>query len=242
MVNEGYISKDRLAGLEAERLRIARDEWRPEDVNDSYALDAVRAIVDSAIQGGTSDIIDITVYTTLDRTAQLAADRALRRRASEIQSESGRRSLVQGAMVALDPRTDDIRALSGGRKFERGTFNRALFAHRQPGSAFKFYVYAAALAAGYTPSSEVDDDPVDVIQGRKVWSPANYNDEYSGRITFTKALIESANAATVRVSQAVGIPRVIDVAHRNGIVSDIPDVPSVALGSAEVTPIELVTA
>lgn len=241
MVNEGYISKDRLAGLEAERLRIARDEWRPEDVNDSYALDAVRAIVDSAIQGGTSDIIDITVYTTLDRTAQLAADRALRRRASEIQSESGRRSLVQGAMVALDPRTGDIRALSGGRKFERGTFNRALFAHRQPGSAFKPFVYAAALAAGYTPSSEVDDDPVDVIQGRKVWSPANYNDEYSGRITFTKALIESANAATVRVSQAVGIPRVIDVAHRNGIVSDIPDVPSVALGSAEVTPIELVT-
>jgi penicillin-binding protein 1A len=88
----------------------------------------------------------------------------------------------------------------------------------------------------------VDDDPIDVIQGRDVWSPSNYGDEYFGRITFRKALIKSANAATVRVSQAVGIQRVIDQAHKNGIVSQLPNVPSVALGSAEVTPIELVTA
>jgi len=210
MVDEGYVSQNRLKGLQAERLRIARDEWRPPNENDSYALDAVRALVDSVIKGGTSDIIDLTVYTTLDRRAQIAADRAVARRASAIQSEAGRRALVQGAMVAVDPRDGDIRALSGGRKFERGTFNRALAAHRQPGSAFKPFVYAAALAAGYTPSSEVDDDPVDVIQGREIWTPANYNDEYNGRITFRKALIKSANAATVRVSQAVGIQRVAD--------------------------------
>jgi len=242
MVDQGYVSKDRLKGLQAERLRIARDEWRPPNENDSYALDAVRALVDSVIKGGTSDIIDLTVYTTLDRKAQIAADRALARRAAAIQSETGRRTLVQGAMVAIDPRDGDIRALSGGRKFERGTFNRALAAHRQPGSAFKPFVFAAALAAGYTPSSEVDDDPVDVIQGREVWSPANYNNEYSGRITFRKALIKSANAATVRVSQAVGIPRVADAAHRNGIVSEIPNFPATALGSGEVTPLELVNA
>jgi 1A family penicillin-binding protein len=242
MVKEGYISANRLSGLQAEPLRIARDEWRPSDPNDSYALDAVRAIVDSAIQGGTSDIIDLTVHTTLDRNAQIAADRAVRRQAAAIQSETGRRALIQGAMVAIDPRTGDILALSGGRQYERGTFNRALLAHRQPGSAFKPFVYAAAMAAGYTPSSEVDDDPIDVIQGRNVWSPANYNNDYAGRITFRKALINSANAATVRVSQAVGIPRIIDVAHKNGIVSPLPDVPSMALGSVEVTPLELVTA
>ncbi len=242
MVKEGYVSANRLPGLQAERLRIARDEYRPKDPNDSYALDAVRAIVDSIIQGGTSDIVDLTVRTTLDRTAQIAADRAVRRQASAIQSETGRRALVQGAMVAIDPRNGDIRALTGGRQYERGNFNRALLAHRQPGSAFKPFVYAAAMAAGYTPSSEVDDDPIDVIQGRNVWSPANYNDDYSGRITFRRALIRSANAATVRVSQAVGIPRIIDVAHRNGIVSQLPNVPSMALGSLEVTPIELVTA
>ena len=242
MVDEGYVSKNRLKGLQAERLRIARDEWRPPNENDSYALDAVRALVDSVIKGGTSDIIDLTVYTTLDRRAQLAADRAVARRASAIQSEAGRRALVQGAMVAIDPRDGDIRALSGGRKFERGTFNRALSAHRQPGSAFKPFVFAAALAAGYTPASEVDDDPVDVIQGRQVWSPANYNNDYSGRITFRKALIKSANAATVRVSQAVGTPRIIDLAHKNGIVSEIPNVPAMALGAGDVTPLELVNA
>jgi len=242
MVQEGYISAGRLPGLRAEPLRIARDEWRPTDPNDSYALDAVRAKVDSIIQGGTLDIIDLTVRTTLDRNAQIAADRAVRRRAAAIQSETGRRAQIQGAMVAIDPRNGDIRALSGGREYERGNFNRALLAHRQPGSAFKPFVYAAAMAAGYTPSSEVDDDPIDIIQGRDVWSPANYNDNYAGRITFRKALINSANAATVRVSQAVGIPRVILAAKRNGIVSQLPNVPSMALGSLEVTPLELVTA
>jgi 1A family penicillin-binding protein len=242
MVKEGYVSANRLPGLQAQPVRIARDEYRPKDPNDSYALDAVRELVDSIIQGGSSDIVELTVRTTLDRNAQIAADRAIRRRAAAIQSETGRRALVQGAMVAIDPRNGDIRALSGGRQYERGTFNRALDAHRQPGSAFKPFVYAAAMAAGYTPSSEVDDDPIDVIQGRDVWSPANYNDDYAGRITFRKALIRSANAATVRVSQAVGIPRVIETAKRNGIVSQMPNVPSMALGTLDVTPIELVTA
>ncbi|MDQ6689154.1 MAG: PBP1A family penicillin-binding protein [Gemmatimonadota bacterium] len=242
MVKEGYVSTNRLPGLQAAPLRIARDEFRPTDPNDSYALDAVRAKVDSVIQGGSLDIIDLTVRTTLDRSAQLAADRAVSRQAAAIQAETGRRARVQGAMVAIDPRNGDIRAMSGGRQYERGSFNRALFAHRQPGSAFKPFVYAAAMKLGYTPSSEVDDDPIDVIRGRDVWSPANYNSDYAGRITFRKALINSANAATVRVSIAVGIPRIIDAAKQNGISSPLPDVPSLAIGSAEVTPIELVTA
>ncbi|MFL5481839.1 MAG: transglycosylase domain-containing protein [Gemmatimonadaceae bacterium] len=242
MVQQGYVSANRLPGLQAAPLAMAKDEWRPSDPTDSYALDAVRSLVDSIIQGGTADIVDLTVRTTLDRNAQIAGDRAVRRRAAAIQSEASRRAPIQGAMVAIDPRNGDIRALTGGRQYERGTFNRALLAHRQPGSAFKPFVYAAAMAAGYTPSSEVDDDPIDVIQGRSVWSPANYNDDYAGRITFRKALIRSANAATVRVSQAVGIQRVIAQAKKNGIVSQIPDLPSVALGTAEVTPIELVTA
>ena len=242
MVKEGYVSANRLPGLQATPNTIAKAEWRPNDPNDSFALDAVRNLIDSIIEGGTADVVDLTVRTTLDRNAQIAADRAVRRQASVIQSETGRRGLIQGAMIAIDPRTGDIRALTGGRTYERGAFNRALSAHRQPGSAFKPFVYAAAMAAGYTPSSEVDDDPIDVKQGRNIWSPQNYNDDYAGRITFRKALIRSANAATVRVSQAVTIPRVIATAHKNGIVSDIPNVPSTALGVADVTPIELVTA
>jgi 1A family penicillin-binding protein len=245
MVKEGYVSRDRFRGLAATRLRIARSEWRPDTSNDSYALDAVRALVDSILSRGDKDVADVTVYTTLDINAQLAANRSVRRHASAIQRESsgwwgGRSHLVQGAMVAIDPRNGDIRALVGGRTFERGTFNRALSAHRQPGSAFKPFVYAAALVAGYSPASDVQDDPVEVVQGRQVWTPANYNDDYAGLITFRRALMRSANAATVRVSQLIGIPRIIELAHRNGIQADIPNYPAIALGAIEVTPLELV--
>ncbi|MEP6906114.1 MAG: transglycosylase domain-containing protein, partial [Gemmatimonadales bacterium] len=247
MVQEGYISSDRYPGLAASRLRIARDEWHPDTSNDSYALDAVRSTVDSALKDRDEDVADISVYTTLDRTAQIAADRSVRRHAQAIQRESsgyykGQSHAIQGAMVAIDPRTGDIRALVGGRRYERGNFNRALLAHRQPGSAFKPFVYAAALSAGYTPASEVQDEPVEVVQGRSVWAPSNYNHDYAGRITFRKALMRSANAATVRVSQLVGLPRIIETAHRNGIQSVIPNYPAIALGAIEVTPMELVRA
>ncbi|HUQ20958.1 MAG TPA: PBP1A family penicillin-binding protein [Gemmatimonadaceae bacterium] len=247
MVQQGYISKDRLIGLQATRLKIAKNEWRPDSSGDSYALDAVRALVDSVLSEGDEDVADVTVYTTLDARAQTAADRAVRRRASAIQGESGgywkgQSHSVQGAMVAIDPRNGEIRALVGGRKYERGNYNRALQAHRQPGSAFKPFVYATALSAGYSPGTEIRDDPVEVIQGRSVWQPANYNDSYAGLITFRKALILSANAATVRVSQMVGIPRIIETAHRNGIESSIPNFPAIALGAVDVTPLELVRA
>ena len=247
MVHEGYISPDRLPGLAATRLRIARDEWHPDTSDDSFALDAVRAMTDSVLKEGEEDVADVTVYTTLDLRAQIAADRSVHRHAAAIQRESsgyykGQSHSIQGAMVAIDPRTGDIRALVGGRRYERGNFNRALLAHRQPGSAFKPFVYAAALSAGYTPASEVRDEPVEVVQGRQVWAPSNYNDEYAGLITFRKALMRSANAATVRVSQLVGLARIIETAHRNGIQSDIPNYPAIALGAIEVTPIELVRA
>jgi penicillin-binding protein 1A len=247
MVQQGYISKDRLIGLQATRLKIAKNEWHPDETGDSYALDAVRALVDSVLSEGDEDVADVTVYTTLDSRAQVAADRAVRRRASAIQGESsgywkGQSHAIQGAMVAIDPRNGEIRALVGGRKYERGNYNRALQAHRQPGSAFKPFVYATALSAGYSPATEIRDDPVEVIQGRSVWQPANYNDSYAGLVTFRKALILSANAATVRVSQMVGIPRIIETAHRNGIESSIPNYPAIALGAVDVTPLELVRA
>lgn len=247
MVAEGYVSAGRLPGLQATPLRIAKTEWRPDDRTDSFALDAVRALTDSVLSETDEDAADLTVYTTLDNRAQLAADRAVARRASAIQSESGgyyngARHLIQGAMIGMDPRNGDIRALTGGRRYERGNYNRALKAKRQPGSAFKPFVYLTALAAGYSPASEVEDEPVEVVQGRKVWAPQNYNDDYLGTITFRRALMKSSNVAAVRVSQMVGTSRIIENAHRLGIESDIPNVPAIALGAADVTPIELVRA
>ena len=242
MAGEQYITPAQQAAAVQMPLRVAKEEWRPDQAGDSYALDAVRQLVDSVLKRGALDVNDLTVYTTLDPHAQVVADRAVRRQAAVIQQESyGRGKRVEGAMVALDPRTGDIRALVGGRQYERGGFNRALSAHRQPGSAFKPFVYATALAAGMTPATEVEDEPVDVKIGRTVWSPQNYGGEYGGTVTLRRALMRSANAATVRVSQKVGIPAILATAHRAGIVSELENVPAAALGALEVTPMELVT-
>lgn len=236
MVRDGFVSQDRLAGLKRQRLRIVREGWYPEDQNDSHAFDLVRQVVDSVLEDGDFDVSEVTVYTTLDARAQYAAERAVSRRAAAM----GHR--VEGAMVALDPRNGDIRALVGARRFKRGSFNRALAASRQPGSAFKPFVYAAAMRAGYSPASEVDDTPVDVVMQGRMWSPKNYGDSYLGRTTFRNALTHSANSATVRAFVNVGASRVIETARANGITSPLPDLPSLALGAAEVTPMELVRA
>ena len=247
----GLMERERLlepAAAEAARgtsLRIASRGWKPSQANESYALDAVRKVVDSVLTAVGEPDIEVVVYTTIDQTAQRAADNAVRRRAAAIEAGArGRRGdHVEGAMVALDPRTGDIRALVGGRTYVRGTFNRALDARRHPGSAFKPFVYAAALASGFTPASVVEDVPVEVDQGYgATWTPSNYGDEYLGPVTLRRALARSANAATVRLSRAVGEHMVVSVAHRNGIDSPIPVVPAIALGAVEVTPLELVAA
>ena len=245
MAQEGYITPGEAETAARQRLVVAEDEWRPNTGNEPLALDAVRVFIDSilpdALQEG-----DVTVYTTLDLTAQKAADRAVLRQAAAVSREtqySGARVTepAQGALVAMDPRTGDIRALVGGRRSKRG-FNRAFRARRQPGSAFKPFVYAAALRAGMTPATLVDDEPVEVTQGRTMWRPANYEGNYIGTITLTKALAISSNAAAVRVSQTVGIPNVIQAARRNGIASPLPSYPAIALGAVDVTPLELVAA
>jgi 1A family penicillin-binding protein len=247
MVREGYITQAQSNRYQQTRIVVARDEWYPDHSNDSYALDAVRTLVDSVLKSRNMDVADVTVYTTLDWKAQIEANRSVRTYANAIQRESWYGSKdggIEGAMVAIDPRSGDIVALVGGKTYRRGSFNRALAAHRQPGSAFKPFVYAAALEANLTPASEVDDEPIDVYQdrGRKVWTPANYGDQYFGHITFRGALEHSANAATVKVSQMVGLEKVIDRAKKNGFTSDLKNFPALALGALEVTPMELVTA
>lgn len=249
MADQGYISRGAAASAAQQPLRIAENEWHPSTADEPSALDAVRAIVDSVLPDVLKDG-DVTVHTTLDFALQRAADRAVAKQAAAITRETidsyGRVSEpAQGALIAMDPGSGDIRALVPGRKTNktvRGGFNRALFAKRQPGSAFKPFVYEAALMAGLSPASMVDDDPVEVASGRTIWRPANYNDNYAGQITLRRALTLSANAATVRVSRTVGEPSVIAAARRNGIVSPIPAVPAIALGAVDVTPLELVTA
>ncbi len=247
MVREGYISEGRARAAVEQPLRIAKGEWERFASDEPSALSAVRAVVDSVMLSLGLDDGDVIVHTTLDAVAQAAADRAVSRRAASIQRESnswnGKRvGDVQGAMVAIDVQTGEIRALVGSSRYERGGFNRALSARRQPGSAFKPFVYAAAIATGLTPATMVDDEPIEVRDAGRVWIPANYGHEYGGRITFRTALMQSSNVAAVRVSRAVGEKRVVEAARRNGITSPLQPVPAIALGAMEVTPVELVAA
>lgn len=241
MAREGFISAAIAARAQKEPLHLAPAEWRPTP-DRSYALDPVRAAVDSILGDDAERAGDLVVHSTLDATAQRAAERAIRVQTAAIQRAAARRTgtELEGAMVALDPRTGAIRALIGGRHSIVRGFNRALLAHRQPGSAFKPFVYAAALSSGYTPASVLDDSPVEIEDEGKVWRPENFGGEYGGRLTLRRALMRSANAATVRLSQAVGEKRVVTLAHRAGIRSPIEPVPSLALGAVEVTPLELV--
>ncbi|HET7340109.1 MAG TPA: penicillin-binding transpeptidase domain-containing protein, partial [Methylomirabilota bacterium] len=191
------------------------------------------------------------IYTTLDLPLQRFAEAAVVRGLDHLETryprlrhaEAGRR--LQAALVALDPATGEIRALVGGRDYASSQFDRAALAHRQPGSAFKPFVYLAALRRrgndepAFTAASFVDDIPVMVTVGNETWSPRNYDDRYEGRVTLRRALEGSLNAATVRVAQAVGMPAVIQTARDVGFEGELPEVPSAALGALEVTPLEL---
>ncbi|HEX5829744.1 MAG TPA: PBP1A family penicillin-binding protein [Gemmatimonadaceae bacterium] len=244
MAREGYITPGEARRARSSALRLAPVDPRRGGFPESYALDAVRQQVDSLLGESALRHGDLVIHTTIDGRAQQVAQRAVTRYASQIQRNGGRRgaAVVEGAFVAIDPRTGGIRALVGGREYRRRGYNRAFAAHRQPGSAFKPFVYAAALRFGFTPVTLVDDEPVEVRQGRGVWTPANYDGIYLGRVPMRTALARSSNAATVRVAQAVGEQNVVRQARENGIRSELRPVPSIALGALEVTPLELVAA
>ena len=239
MAQEHYITAEQAAAAADEPLELAEDEWHPAE-DASTVLDPVRVFVDSVL-GDRAHGQDVVVRTSIDGRAQRAAEAAVRNQAAAIQRLAGDDAdAVEGAMVAIDPRNGEIRALVGGRRYAKGGFNRALSARRQPGSAFKPFVYAAALGAGVSPATILDDEPIEVEQNGSIWSPANYGDDYGGPLTLRRALMRSANAATVRLSLLVGIRRVIDAARKAGIGAPMQELPSLALGALDVTPLELV--
>lgn len=149
---------------------------------------------------------------------------------------------VEGAVVAIEPETGYIRALIGGFSYSKSDYNRALSAKRQPGSAFKPIVYAAALQNGFTPESIVTDEPVTYRWAGQEWSPENYDRKYYGPTTLREALAYSRNIVTVKLVDAIGIDTVKSFAQKAGIDSNMPRELSIALGSMSVSPIELTAA
>ena len=175
-----------------------------------------------------TDFGEVRVRTTLDADLQRLAVRAIARAPL---------NGAQAALVAMRP-DGRVVAMVGGKSYAESPFNRATQAKRQPGSAFKLFVYLAALRAGWTPDSLIDDKPL-TMDG---WTPANNDGVYRGRITLKEAFARSSNAATVRLSEAVGRANVLRTARDLGISSPLPDTPSVALGTAGVSLLELTSA
>ncbi len=189
----------------------------------------------------------LNVYTTLSPTMQLAAEQSLRDglKALEGRTVKGRPGEhPEGAIVTVEPHTGYVRAMVGGYDFFRSEFNRAVQARRQPGSVFKPFIYIAALESGLTPATRVEDAPVSYAVGAhgQVWKPENYDRKFRGSTTLQQALEESVNVVTVKVQERVGLNRTIQVARRFGISSPLDVNLSLALGTSDMTLIELTSA
>lgn len=197
----------------------------------------------------------LRIFTSMDLQLQRMAERALSDGLKRLEEtypalrRKGDEDDLEGAIVVLRPQTGEIKAMVGGRNYQKSQFNRVFQAKRQPGSIFKPFVYLAALMYGgeggtrkFTPVTMVEDAPFTWSYEGQEWQPGNYNEEYFGTVTFRRALEKSLNSATARVAREVGINRVRDTAYRVGIQSSLPAVPSLALGAAEVTPLEIAVA
>lgn len=189
--------------------------------------------VDRVLTGG------LHVYTTLDADAQLFAERSVTTRLAELDKKKRPAGPLQAALVAIEPSTGYVRAMVGGRNFSESPFNRATDARRQPGSAFKPFVFAAALEAGFSPGTTIDGLNEYVPSSQGAYLPGGEHEEDS--TTLRSALVHSSNRAAVHLLQRVGLGATIDLANRVGLASQ-PSVPSLALGTGEVSLLNLTSA
>jgi 1A family penicillin-binding protein len=235
---QGIITQEAFDRASKEKIKLV-DTLRREEPLGQYFKEEVRQQLvkqfgwDKLSQGG------LKVYTTIDPAMQRAAEAQVTTALQQIEMRRAKRKVAPGggqleaALVAMDPATGEVRAMVGGRDFKTSRFNRATQALRQPGSAFKPFVYAAALEAGYSPASVVTrlDQPIQTLQG--AWIP---EDEHSAgsAMTVRAALRTSSNRAAVRMLEEVGIAKTVAQARKMGM-GNVPSVPSLALGSGEVT-------
>ena len=246
MVERKMITLEQAKKAGAEEIRLR--PRGPKGYNEApYVLEQVRMYVeekygkDRLYRGG------LKIYTTLNARLQQAAQKAVRKGLEDFEAREGKgkgQDQVQGALVALDAQTGYILAMVGGRDFSASQFNRATQARRQAGSAFKPIVYAAALDKGFTPATIIVDEPFSYIDvpGKEPWEPQNFDREFWGPITFRKALTFSRNVVTVKIAQAIGVEYLIEYSKNLGIHSKLEPNLSLALGSANVTLLELTKA
>lgn len=251
MLDTGAIDRPTYERARAAKA-VLRDALRKDEPFGQYFKELVR--VELVERFGRERVYEggLRVYTTIDLAAQKAADAAVGTSLKELDArraaalEARRRTPadpqvpLQAALVAIDPTSGHVRALVGGRSFAESHFNRATQAKRQPGSAFKPFVYSAALETGYTPASLITglDEPIDLPSG--AWVPEDGHST-EPELTMRTALRTSSNRAAVRMIETIGIPAAVSYAQKLGIGS-LPEVPSLALGSGEVTLMDLTAA
>ncbi len=227
---------------------IALREFTVESWNAPYFLDLVRQELERLYPAVNLAEEGYEIHTTIDPFAQHAAQAAVEKGMKQIEKKARSRlgkeypeEELQTALVSMVPQTGAIRALVGGRNYSDSQFNRVVMARRQPGSAVKPFVAALALASGNSPTLLLDDQPATFAYAGREWSPTNYDDKYFGTVTLRRAIEKSLNVATVNLAARVGIERLARFFRRVGF-EDAQPFPSLALGSAEITPLRLASA
>lgn len=242
MEEDGYITKqDRERAL---NTKLPLRSVKPREKVAPYFIEHIRRYI---VEKYGSDVLykeGLEVYTTLNIEAQKAARDAVERGLSELEERQGYdRGLVQGALVAMDVKTGAVKAMVGGRAFSKSEFNRATQSRRQPGSAFKPFIYTAAFDKGLTPSTRFVDDPIQFPDPSKpggVWQPKNFDGKFNGPTTLRNAIVQSRNIITIKVLRDIGVDYAVSYANVMGITSPLSRNLSLALGSSGVTLMEMV--
>jgi len=249
LFSEGKI--DLKAYLKAREEKVSGKEIKQRLNAAPYFIDEIRRQLANRYPPRVLNSGGLRIFTTLDVELQRAAEESVRAGLERLERDNPRLKRfapdagLQGALVAIDPKDGAVKALVGGRDYQKSQFNRVTDARRQPGSLFKPIVYLTAFdqaAKGgtpYTPISQIDDAPLTLQVGGKTWSPENYDKKYLGPLSLRAALEGSRNTVTVRLSQEIGIDAIVKMAKQIGIESDLQSLPSLALGSLEVTPLEM---
>ena len=244
MQKTGLLTEDEAANEKQTPLGLV--EGAVDQGEAPYFIDALRAQLLSAYDAARIPSLGLRIQSTMDRHLQSAAQKALVEGLEEIAGKLPRGSPgpPQAALVAMRPATGDVLALVGARSYGASQFNRATEARRQPGSAFKPFVYLAAFERdpALGPTTTVKDEPRTFRQGGRTWTPSNYTGRFEGLVSYRRALALSLNVATASVGERVGFSRVVDLWHSMGMESRVEAYPSLVLGSFEVTPLELATA
>lgn len=242
MADLGWISAQEAAQAKTTPLILAKPTaWASSQL--PYVTDTViqelkdRFGEEAVAKGG------LRVQTTVDRDIQKLAENTVKAAYQRLRYSLYRAKDLQLALVAIEPETHFIKAIVGGVDYQKSQLNRALLSRRQPGSAFKPFVYYTAFASGqYTPDSVVVDRPLRIRDGSIFYSPKNYGGGYSGAMSIRSAVASSQNIPAVWIGSKVGINKVIEASRRMGIKSPLQAVPSLPLGSVDVTPLDMATA